>query len=200
MPSRHNSSDRQMCCSSKETDNRVSNNEPVGLPHSLSPPSSLLLASSSLSFCSRAVLFSRPLIYGFVSCPACVRDPSEACYTTRSAMAAYSRSLPDLARLISTRTNAIYDAYQNQGIPQPSFALGSSHYEGPYEGTMEEDRTQLLEALDELRSLIVGPAGHIFFMSFKGVRTMCSFLPRPVPQPTVPPPISVHSVSNLTKD
>lgn len=82
---------------------------------------------------------------------------------------AYTRSLIDLAEIISTHASSIYSAYNAADIPQPSFELGSTHHAGPYTGAVEDSRAQLLEAIDELRALIVGPAGHVFFMSFMGV-------------------------------
>jgi hypothetical protein len=82
-----------------------------------------------------------------------------------------SRSLPELAHIISSRANSIYDAYDAADLPQPSFDYGTSHYGGPFTRRVEDSRAQLLEAIDELRSLILGPAGHIFFLSFKTVST-----------------------------
>ncbi|KAK7954339.1 O-methyltransferase [Apiospora saccharicola] len=79
---------------------------------------------------------------------------------------ALSRSLPELAHVISSCTNRIYDAYDDEGIPQPSFDAGADHFSGPFTPAIETSRVKLLEALDELRALIVGPAGHVFFLSF----------------------------------
>ncbi|KAK8099975.1 O-methyltransferase [Apiospora kogelbergensis] len=79
---------------------------------------------------------------------------------------ALSRSLPELAHVISSCTNRIYDAYDDEGIPQPSFDAGADHFSGPFTPAVETSRVKLLEALDELRALIVGPAGHVFFLSF----------------------------------
>ncbi|KAK6072727.1 Sterigmatocystin 8-O-methyltransferase [Seiridium cupressi] len=79
---------------------------------------------------------------------------------------ASTRSLPELARIISHQTNSIYESYNIAGILQPSFDIGSTHFAGPYTQALENSRSQLLEAIDELRALIVGPAGHVFFMSF----------------------------------
>lgn len=79
---------------------------------------------------------------------------------------ASSRSLPELAHVISSCTNRIYDAYDDEGIPQPSFDVGADHFSGPFTPAIETSRVKLLEALDELRALIVGPAGHVFFLSF----------------------------------
>lgn len=82
---------------------------------------------------------------------------------------AYTRSLSELAHIISSRANSIYDTYNSENIPQPSFEYGKTHYAGPYTKLLEDSRAELLEAIDELKSLIIGPAGHIFFMSFVGV-------------------------------
>ncbi|ETS86138.1 hypothetical protein PFICI_04163 [Pestalotiopsis fici W106-1] len=81
---------------------------------------------------------------------------------------AFTRSLPELGQIIANQANAIHDTLNAAGIQQPSFEYGATHYAGPYGRAMEDSRAQLLEALDELRSLIIGPAGHIFFMSFMG--------------------------------
>ncbi|KAI0123461.1 S-adenosyl-L-methionine-dependent methyltransferase [Xylariales sp. AK1849] len=101
---------------------------------------------------------------------------------------ALTRSLPELAHIISARTNSIYDAYDAEDIPQPSFELGTTHYAGPFSRKVEDSRAQLLEAIDELRSLIVGPTGHVFFMSFMGPAWTTTFhvlyrfeIPRHVP-------------------
>ncbi|KAI4596812.1 hypothetical protein KJ359_005155 [Pestalotiopsis sp. 9143b] len=80
---------------------------------------------------------------------------------------AFTRSLPDLGRIISNQAKSIHDALNAAGVDQPSFECGAEHYGGPYSRAMEDSRAQLLEALDEMRSLIVGPAGHVFFMSFE---------------------------------
>lgn len=85
---------------------------------------------------------------------------------------AFTRSLPDLGRIISNQAKSIHDALNAAGVDQPSFEYGAEHYGGPYSRAMEDSRAQLLEALDEMRSLIVGPAGHVFFMSFMGVSTL----------------------------
>jgi hypothetical protein len=82
---------------------------------------------------------------------------------------ARSRSLPELAHIVSSRASSIYDSYDASGIPQPSFEAGTTHYAGPFTPALESSRAQLLEAIDELRALILGPAGHVFFMSFMGV-------------------------------
>ncbi|KAH8202532.1 hypothetical protein TruAng_003340 [Truncatella angustata] len=79
-----------------------------------------------------------------------------------------TRTLPELAQVISTQANLISNTYNDAGIQQPSLGYGTTHYGGPYAPALEDSRAQLLEAVDELRALIVGPAGHIFFMSFMG--------------------------------
>lgn len=109
---------------------------------------------------------------------------------------AYSRSLPELARIISERAGAIHNTYQTEGIQQPSFEYGTSHFDGPYPGSVDEDRSTLLEAIDELRSLIVGPAGHIFFMSFMGVSVIRPSFRSRLP----PPPLLPQSAASLNAD
>lgn len=91
---------------------------------------------------------------------------------------ALSRSLPELAHVISSCTNRIYDAYDDEGIPQPSFDAGADHFSGPFTPAVETSRVKLLEALDELRALIVGPAGHVFFLSFLIVSSFTFVEPR----------------------
>lgn len=81
---------------------------------------------------------------------------------------AFTRSLPELGQIIANQASAIHDTLNAAGVQPPSFAYGATHYAGPYGQAMEDSRAELLEALDELRSLIIGPAGHIFFMSFMG--------------------------------
>ncbi|ORY72051.1 S-adenosyl-L-methionine-dependent methyltransferase [Pseudomassariella vexata] len=81
---------------------------------------------------------------------------------------AKSRSLPQLAHIISSRANAIYDNLNNNDLPQPSFDYGAEIRTEPFSRELEDSRAQLLEAMDELQSLILGPVGHVFFMSFLG--------------------------------
>ncbi|KAI0143475.1 S-adenosyl-L-methionine-dependent methyltransferase [Xylariaceae sp. FL1272] len=83
---------------------------------------------------------------------------------------AYSKSLPELAYIIQSRTNSIYDLLNEAGLPQPSFSLHDGPRSAParFEGVIENKRAQLLEAIDELRALILGPSTHVFFLSFLG--------------------------------
>jgi hypothetical protein len=67
-----------------------------------------------------------------------------------------AQSLLDLAGAIQAHTVAIHDALKSGGLPEPSFESG-----GPpifmLPPSAEGDRVALLEAVDELRALIMGP-------------------------------------------
>lgn len=67
-----------------------------------------------------------------------------------------THSLLDLAGAIQTHTAAIHDALKSGGLPEPTFESG-----GPpmfiLPPSAEGDRGALLEAIDELRALIMGP-------------------------------------------
>jgi hypothetical protein len=67
-----------------------------------------------------------------------------------------TRSLLDLARIIQENAAVIDDVIKTSGQPQPSFEAGGPPMLAlPLE--KEESRTALLEAIDEMRALVMGP-------------------------------------------
>ncbi|KAK9422181.1 putative S-adenosyl-L-methionine-dependent methyltransferase [Seiridium unicorne] len=74
-----------------------------------------------------------------------------------------SRSLSELAALIQTRSASIEDALKSAGLPPPSFAVGSP-LALPLSPELEDTRDELVEALDELRALVLGPMGHLLML------------------------------------
>lgn len=86
-------------------------------------------------------------------------------------MASY-RSLPDLGGLIQSRANDIQDLVKAAGAPLPSFDRGTAYKSLPYTEEIEGKRAELLEALDELRALVLGPAEHVYTLTYRAVNTI----------------------------
>ncbi|KAH6658135.1 S-adenosyl-L-methionine-dependent methyltransferase [Truncatella angustata] len=74
-----------------------------------------------------------------------------------------SRSLSELAALIQSHSASIVNTLESHGHPQPSFTVGSPLVL-PLSPEVEDTRDELVEALDELRALVLGPMGHLFSM------------------------------------
>ncbi|KAK6086414.1 O-methyltransferase [Seiridium cupressi] len=74
-----------------------------------------------------------------------------------------SRSLSELAALIQNRSASIEDALKSAGLPPPYFAVGSP-LALPLSPELEDTRDELVEALDELRALVLGPMGHLLML------------------------------------
>ncbi|ETS84291.1 hypothetical protein PFICI_02316 [Pestalotiopsis fici W106-1] len=72
-----------------------------------------------------------------------------------------TRSLSELAQLIQIRTVSIEGGLKSAGIPQPSFDAAAPAVL-PIGSELEDIRDDLIEALDELRALVLGPVGHLF--------------------------------------
>ena len=83
-------------------------------------------------------------------------SPHRYNHVVKSRDMAPTRSLLELASTIQARTAAIQDALKSGGLPAPTFESG-----GPpmlmLPAANEEDRSALLEALDEMRALVMGP-------------------------------------------
>ncbi|KAI1843519.1 hypothetical protein JX266_010345 [Neoarthrinium moseri] len=74
---------------------------------------------------------------------------------------ATTRSLSDLAQLIHSRTTSIETGLKAANLPQPSFNA-TAPPALPLSRELEEVRDELVEALEELRALVLGPVGHLF--------------------------------------
>ncbi|KAK9777698.1 putative S-adenosyl-L-methionine-dependent methyltransferase [Seiridium cardinale] len=90
-----------------------------------------------------------------------------------------SRSLSELAALIQTRSASIEDALKSAGLPPPYSAVGSP-LALPFSPELDDTRDELVEALDELRALVLGPMGHLLMLMLPlvkpgpaGVRFLC---------------------------
>ncbi len=71
-------------------------------------------------------------------------------------MAAPTRILLDLAGTIQAHAATLHDAVESAGLPEPTFRSGGSPlFIVP--PSNEGDRAALLEAIDELRALVLGP-------------------------------------------
>ncbi|KAI1335233.1 S-adenosyl-L-methionine-dependent methyltransferase [Xylariaceae sp. FL0016] len=79
-----------------------------------------------------------------------------------------SRSLPELAHLVQSRTNTLYDLFNRAELPQPSFGRKAPKQPSRLPNAIEDTRAELLESLDELKALVLGPSSHVFFLTFLG--------------------------------
>ncbi|KAI1323637.1 S-adenosyl-L-methionine-dependent methyltransferase [Xylariaceae sp. FL0255] len=85
---------------------------------------------------------------------------------------AHSRSLLELAYVIQSRTHKIYDTLHDAGLPQLSFP--QKHHEkvgleaGQVPEALQGNRAHLLEAIEEMRALILGPSSYLFYLAFLG--------------------------------
>ncbi|KAI0886388.1 S-adenosyl-L-methionine-dependent methyltransferase [Annulohypoxylon maeteangense] len=73
-----------------------------------------------------------------------------------------SNSLLELADIIKCQSSAIYDLLNEMNVPQPSFSYPTSPESSMTVKIIEDRRSCLLEALDDLRALILGPEAYIF--------------------------------------
>lgn len=71
------------------------------------------------------------------------------------------RSLSNLAAVIQANAGLIESALKTSNSPPPSFALGSPPVL-MISPDLEECRDDLVDALEELRALVLGPIGHLF--------------------------------------
>ncbi|KAF2972751.1 hypothetical protein GQX73_g788 [Xylaria multiplex] len=86
-----------------------------------------------------------------------------------------SRSIVELGDLVQSNTRSIHDLLNSASIPQPSLALGAPEQPLVYLGAIEECRAVLLEALDELRALVLGPRSYIFNTSIIAPSCLATF-------------------------
>ncbi|KAK6067448.1 O-methyltransferase [Seiridium cupressi] len=73
-----------------------------------------------------------------------------------------SRSLIDLGDLIQSCTKSIHDVLSQSQLPQPTFSSTTPSDINILHGTIQDNRAKLLEALEELRTLVLGPTSYIF--------------------------------------
>ncbi|KAI1175673.1 S-adenosyl-L-methionine-dependent methyltransferase [Nemania sp. FL0916] len=85
------------------------------------------------------------------------------------------RSLPELGDLIRSRTHSINNAVKAAGEPLPSFDRDTAYKALPYTQELEGQRAELLEALDELRALALGPAEHVYTLTYRAPVTLATF-------------------------
>jgi hypothetical protein len=75
-----------------------------------------------------------------------------------------SRSLKELASVIQARVDTLDEALKATNAPQPTLDIN-----GPpalmVPPQFEDTKEDLLEALDELRTLIIGPVANVFSRS-----------------------------------
>jgi hypothetical protein len=77
-----------------------------------------------------------------------------------------TRSLSELGNTVKSLTNSIGEFLDEANLPTPSFAQGSSSV---YPDSLQDSRAELLDALDELRALVLGPTSYIYFTSILSV-------------------------------
>ncbi|KAK8062515.1 hypothetical protein PG997_014612 [Apiospora hydei] len=80
-----------------------------------------------------------------------------------------SRSLTELGRIIQSRSTTIAAWLGAAEIPQPSLSATYPWQEIDYPRDIEQDRAEILEALDELRTLLLGPTSYLFHTSITSV-------------------------------
>ncbi|ROV92194.1 hypothetical protein VMCG_09278 [Cytospora schulzeri] len=76
-----------------------------------------------------------------------------------------SRSLPALGHIIQSLTNSIFELLDQAKIPQPTLSQEAPVQLAMYPKEIQNSRTELLEALDELRILVLGPTSYLYFTS-----------------------------------
>ncbi|KAI0468872.1 S-adenosyl-L-methionine-dependent methyltransferase [Xylaria cf. heliscus] len=77
-----------------------------------------------------------------------------------------SQSLSDLGDIIRQQSNTLSNQLQAMGFTPPSLSgNGGQEFVG-YPTEVGESREKLLEAIDELRALVLGPNSYLFFASF----------------------------------
>lgn len=74
-----------------------------------------------------------------------------------------SRELPELGDSIQALTKAISDHLKGAGLPQPSSKSGDGFGSNLYPKAIQDSRAELLDTLDELRTLILGPTSYLYF-------------------------------------
>ncbi|RYO80891.1 hypothetical protein DL766_010442 [Monosporascus sp. MC13-8B] len=72
-----------------------------------------------------------------------------------------SHSLPEIGHAIQSYASSIHDLLDASNLPQPSFSLGVPPRLTPYHAAIEDQRTKLLQAPDELKALVLGPNAYI---------------------------------------
>ncbi|KAI1735296.1 S-adenosyl-L-methionine-dependent methyltransferase [Xylaria scruposa] len=77
-----------------------------------------------------------------------------------------SRSLRDLGEIIRRQSYNVSDQLQTMGFQQPSLSANGNQQSPMYLAEVRESRAELLEAIDELRALVLGPDSYLFFASF----------------------------------
>ncbi|OTA55081.1 S-adenosyl-L-methionine-dependent methyltransferase [Hypoxylon sp. EC38] len=77
---------------------------------------------------------------------------------------AKNRSLPELGRLIQSHVNSIYESLSKAPLPQHPHSLQEVPLQvSACSNATQERRIELLDALDELRALVLGPTSYIFY-------------------------------------
>ncbi|KUI73939.1 Sterigmatocystin 8-O-methyltransferase [Cytospora mali] len=74
-----------------------------------------------------------------------------------------SRTLPELGHIIQSHTNSMFEFFNEAKLPQPTLSQEASIQAPGYPKAIQDSRAELLEALDELRTLILGPTSYLYF-------------------------------------
>jgi hypothetical protein len=80
------------------------------------------------------------------------------------------RSLPELGGIIQSHAASIHDLFNELNIPQPSLCPSTASGKTVYPEALRKHQGELLEALDELRAVILGPTSYLYWTSILGVR------------------------------
>lgn len=82
----------------------------------------------------------------------------------------HSRSLPELGYMVQSRTNTIHELLNKANIAQPSLDHGPPSSDVVLPRPIREQRAELLEALDELQALVLGPTSYLYYTSITSDR------------------------------
>ena len=86
-----------------------------------------------------------------------------------------ARSILELGHIIQTYIESIHNRLVESNLPQPPFADGVSTTEYVWPESIQNCRAELLEAVDELRALILGPTSQIYYTATLSVSTHFEF-------------------------
>ena len=81
------------------------------------------------------------------------------------------KTMAELVAAVSTHAAAIQDTLSTNDIASPTFESGGLAELLTVQPQLEGKRAQMLEALDELRAVLVGPPAHVFTLSAAAVST-----------------------------
>ena len=67
-----------------------------------------------------------------------------------------------LGHKVSSQVQSLSELLSEYKFSQPSFSRDAPKTQRPYPTAIQDCRVQLLEALDELRAVVLGPTSYVF--------------------------------------